>query len=224
MTRFRIPFPSVARWVLHTGLLVLILTPAGCQLAAALTYKTVGPPAVPAEYAPLPEPMLVLAENYKSPGSPFVDTTQLALFVSDELTTHQIAPVIDAGKLHDLRQKQGANYRKMSIGAIGRAVGAQQVLYLDVTEASMETIGAEMVRGTLSVSIKIVDAQTGVVRWPTGTTAGFPLTSQTPYITVSETVTEARVREAVARSMSVAVVKLLRSYKPDEEPSVPPTY
>ncbi len=205
----------------RAGVIVLMLTTAGCQLAAALTSKTVGPPAVPAEFQPLPEPMLVLAENYKSPGSPFVDTTQLALFVTDELTTRQVVPVVDASKLHDLRQKEGANFRKLSIGAIGRAVGAQQVLYLDVTGASMDTIGAEMVRGTLSVSVKVVDAQSGAVRWPTGTTAGFPLTSQTPYMTINENVNEVRVREAVARSMSVAVVKLMRSYKPDEEPSTP---
>jgi len=197
--------------------MLLLASGAGCQLASVAVYKTVGPPAVPATYVMTKEPTLVLAENYKSPGSPFVDATQLTRFTGEELLKRDIVPVVDSTKLYDLQQKEGTNFRKMSITAIGRAVGAKQVLYLDVTRASMENIGAEMSRGGLDVSVKVIDVATGETRWPQSTSAGYPLTAQTSFQKTTENLNEMAIREAVSRSMAVNVVKLFRAVKSDEE-------
>ena len=64
------------------GLVVALGLCGGCALPAAILYKTMGPPNVPARYTPPKEPMLVLVEEATPGGGYHVETEELGLALS----------------------------------------------------------------------------------------------------------------------------------------------
>jgi hypothetical protein len=195
----------------------------GCNLLGVLMYKTQGPAPVPAEYVPKHEPMLVLAENWKNPAQSRLDAEQLGRHVTAELQQYDIAPTIDQAVLEQLRAKP--TFVSMKLSEIGKAAGASQVLYVNLLKFDVEqTLGSEMIHGSIEATVKVIDAATGQTRWPGDEPDGKLLTLQTPDLRVGGGVgpsgggpnaTEAALREAMCRDMAVRIVKLFRKWTPD---------
>jgi hypothetical protein len=194
--------------------LALPLVP-GCA-AAVIAHKVMGPPPIPAQYVPAKEPMLVLVENYHNPSATAIDGRFLELRIEEELQVRNIAPVIRADRLESVRSDPA--YEKMTIPAIGRAVGAKQVLYVNVRAFGVEsTVGGEMIKGNSEATVRVVDAATGDTRWPNDNPTGYPLKVTTPWLRQGADATEASLRDRMADQTADALVKLFRKYSPDDD-------
>lgn len=207
------------RAILHplSSILVLALaiTAAGCSWGGALAHKFVGPPPIPAQYKPAKEPMLVLVENYHNPSAAMLDANRLAMVLAGELRRHDVAPVVSPGRLDAVRSDPA--FGKMSIPAVGRAAGAGQVLYVHVRRLDVEeTVGAEMIKGSADMTVRIVDAATGDSRWPIDP-SGHPVAIQTPWLRREEGANEASLREQMSRRAADYIVKLFRKHSVDEQ-------
>ena len=189
----------------------------GCTAAGAAAYVLTGPPSVPAKYTLEKKPTLVLVENYRHPTAAANDAQQLTRYLNDEFHVHELAPVIDEMELYQLRSSEADNYRKMTIPAIGKAVGAEQVLYVDLTGVSIRSPQTgNMLKGEISVRVRVVDVASGETLWPTGTSEGAPMSYETPMLSLNEPTDVHAVRQKLHRQMAAAIGRLFYTYKPDE--------
>ena len=167
------------RWssfcILHSALCVCLLILSGCSAAGVLAYKVMGPPKVDEKYKPAKTPMLVLAENRRQPSAT-VGPEALSAFVIEEMTDHNVAPMIPAEKLQELRDTKLAQFNAMSVTAIGKAVGASQVLYIQFDRDDITPLtGGETLQGTTQVHVKVIDVASGKTLWPGDVSGGYPL-------------------------------------------------
>jgi hypothetical protein len=197
------------------------LLPCGCTLVGAIASKVLPPDKVVPEYVPPPtEPLLVLAEGLGDRGGdlqPAAD--ELAGVVSAELKAHNVAPIVDQAKLVDLRSTHAQEYPRMTVKDIGKAVGAKQVLCVDLKAADVETLtGSDVMQGHVWARVKIVDVETGRLRWPVGGD-GHELKTPTDYVRNNARDTPLAVREQMIQDLAAAIARLFYTYEPDKEPS-----
>src|SRR4051812_22346752 len=135
------PTPASARGARGLSLLVLILFPmldAGCRSSGALMYKAFGPPPVPAKFVLAKQRTLVVVENYRNPALSEFDADRIARDVVKDLEKHESAPMVDVDQLARLRETNADGFRAMTIPALGRALEASQVIYVDLIQSSVE--------------------------------------------------------------------------------------
>ena len=199
------------------GLLGVVGLVSGCQLAGAVAYKVAGPEEVEAKHVLARVPTLVLVENYENPGASALDSEQLGYFVGGELKDHMVAPVVDAGRLADLKASHGSGYREMRVQDVGAALGAQQVVYVDMLDCRVEdTAGGELIKASVAVRVKVVDVGSGHTVWPTDIAEGYPVRLDTPYQREGKRNTQMALRREVLRVTGVKVAKLFYKWKPEE--------
>jgi hypothetical protein len=199
--------------------LALCLAPlllGGCDLAGAVAYKTFGPAKVPAQYQPAQEPMLVLVENYgHSNLQP--DADELAAVIASELTEHKVAPIVDEGALTQFRTNRGPRYASMKIPEVGQAVGARQVLYVDVEECQTNEVpGSDTLQGKLRAKVKVVDVETGRTRWPQNQDS-LTVAKNKEYVRKTGPESEAELRRGMLEEAGFQIARMFYSYKPLEQ-------
>jgi hypothetical protein len=202
---------------LHLLLLLLIISVAGCTMAGLAAHKIMGPAAVPAKYVPQPQPLVVLVEDYHR-ATGLTDDELLSRYVEDEIRGHvQKVPVIDSAKVREIRMSKPEDFKKMSVAEVGRGVGADQVIWVAVTERTVESLlGGESLRGDVAVRVKMVDAKTGQTLWPTDMAEGYPLSSGTTW-GATNAGSESELKNSLYRELSAKIAKLFYKWKPDEE-------
>jgi hypothetical protein len=187
----------------------------GCEIAGVVAHA-IGPPAVEALYTPAQTPMLVLAENFANPSSGQIEAEQLERFVIDELTAHAVAPMADYEAVYSLRANEPARFRAMSIDQLGKLAGAAQVLYINLqlsTTAVAEN--AEAFQGSASVTVRIIDVETGRTLWPEQGSEGYPLHEDSRMVRKQPGVNDAAVRRDLQRSLAYQIGQLFYKYKPE---------
>jgi hypothetical protein len=189
-------------------------------VAGVLAHKVVGNPAVPAQYVPAKEPMLVLVENYSNPDAMRLDAQRLSLHVADELRKYRVAPLVDAEAAESLRARP--DYAGMKVEEIGQAAGAAQVLYVNLKQFVVDdTVGGEMMKGRAEMRMRVVDVKTGRTRWPRDVPEGRTITAETSWVRSTigsrEGASEPAVRDQIARNAASQIVKLFRKWDPDDE-------
>jgi hypothetical protein len=210
---------NLLRTALALLLLALLILPSGCAAAGAAAYVLQPPQKVEARYKPTTRPMAILVETYRAkggggPGGQTVTVRDsLASYVAIELRKNKVTDVVDTSKIFDLRSLDPAAFRKMSIDSVGRRVGADQVLYVDLLKFKVESsIGHDMVRGELQALVKIVDAANGETLWPKGAEQGFEVNVDTPFTRTDDTTTPTTVEDALARSAADQIAKLFYTW------------
>jgi len=191
---------------------------AGCELAGAVTEKTVAP-TVNAKYVPnKKDSMLVLVESYNLSLDSGIESQHMALTLGRSLRDDKIATTVDQQNLERLRDADPVQYRKMSIAEIGRRVGARQVLYVHIWRAEIvKPPGSGQMRGHLEAVVKIVDTATGDTRWPTDASSE-AVQITTEWIPDSSGTTDADLRARMADQMAQDIGRLFHDYHPDDEP------
>lgn len=176
------------------GLLACLLL-SGCQLVGAVGDKVFGPGTNPPDYAPpKDQPLLVLVENYRSPGYLQQPSDQLAALITDRLSENKVGPMISTEKLVTMRTERANEFGKMKIPDIGRALGAKQVIYINLKECDMEgIIGSNDIRGTIAAAVRVVDVASGQTKWP-DVGDGKEFTSSTAYTRKDARDTEETIR------------------------------
>jgi hypothetical protein len=194
--------------------LSLFLLLSGCTALGVAAYKIAGPPAVKAKYKPAKTPLLVLVENYQRQSSSRVNGDLLARMVADQLDEHEVAPIIPLEKLTELRDAQ-PNFSTMSISAIGKALDAQQVLYIQVLQDNVTALsGGETLQGELLVRVKVVAVASGETLWPTDVAEGHEM-SMTTQLGADRGGNVREVQERLDTKLSDEIAKLFYDWKPD---------
>lgn len=142
------------------------------------------PPKIDAKYKPEKVPMLVLVENQQNPSMALAESDELAGYIIDDLKAYKVCPLVDRAKLQQLRDQDEKAVEKMTISEIGRAVGAEQVLYVDMRRSNVGTIEGVPLHGRLDVAIKVVDVKTSKTLFPQTASASYALNYETPLMTL----------------------------------------
>jgi hypothetical protein len=200
--------------------MVLALTAAslcGCTAASVAAYKVMGPPDVKAKYVPTTRPAVVLVEDYRR-ASTFTDDELLSRCVEREVRDHlPKTPLVDSIKIRELKLAKADAFAAMSVAQIGRAVGAEQIIWVDVTQNATEAIlGGEQIRGTVAARVKVVDAFSGQTLWPSDMAEGYPLSFAIDWGT-STPRTGQQVRDALLHGLGDKIARLFYTWKPEQE-------
>jgi hypothetical protein len=181
----------------------------GCNIIAYAANAV--PQKVDAKYTPPKTPILVLVENRQNPGILVTESDQLTLFVMDDLATYKVAPLIELKKLYELRDSQ-KNIDKMTITQIGKAVGAGQVLYVDLERLVVsESEGGVPVHSRLEATVHMVDVKTSKTTFPT-LGQNWPISLVTPITTFDNSSNSAALREALLQSAGTSIGQLFHDY------------
>ncbi len=201
-----------------TGVLLAggLLALAGCQAAGAAAYVLSGPPAVSAQFVPAKEPTLVLIEDYSNPSLHQTEAEQMTRCVWQDLKAHEAAPLVEMEKFQELNDKSGAKVRKMTIPQIGQAVGARQVIYVNIRRSSVQGNTGGTIAGTMDLRVRVVDVRTGETRWPGDAEEGYPVVVETPVVLQGDENTECSMRDQMVRSAGIQVAHLFYEWKPAE--------
>jgi hypothetical protein len=202
--------------IFHSLFSILVLLPAGgCNIFGPVATIVAGPPSVPAVYRPAKESMLLLVENFQHPTQAYADAEMLARTLHDELQRQKVAPLVPLEKLYALRTNRPDDYRNMSIAAVGRELGAKQVLYVDLQQASIDAAtGSDLLRGRVTVQLRIVDTATGQSRWPEDAAEGYPLSYESPTPRNEDATNMSVVRTATYRGVADRIARLFRKWQP----------
>lgn len=194
----------------------------GCAAIAAVASKASPPPTVPAEYKPAKQLTLVLVESYANPDLYEVESERIARDVTDAFVQHKSFPVVPAQKLMEFRANQGAEFRKMNVRDIAAALGAQQVIYVNLkTFTADPAIGSETTRGEAAALVALVDAETGRTLWPPDSSEGREIRYKTPALS-EEGTSRAAVQQQLYQHMSEQIVHLFSDWVDDDQGGNPP--
>jgi hypothetical protein len=197
-------------------LLLLSVLLSGCTAAGVLAYKLAGPTPVDAKYTPAKTPLLILVENHRQP-SMTVGPDVLTGYLAEQLTDNKVAPLVPTEKLQALRDAKPEEYKTMSISAIGKAVGASQVLYVqfnvdDVTQLA----GGDSLQGKTDVVVKMIDVASGKTLWP-DTSEGYGVGSSSSLGTESSQGTPVEVHRRMYTILADKIAKLFYRWQPEDD-------
>jgi hypothetical protein len=196
-------------------LLPLVSMMTGCQAIGVVADK-ISPPTVEAQYAfGKTTQVLVIAENFRTPTQSESDADRVAQLVSEELTTEQAALIVSPEKLALVRDVKPDAYAKMSVVDLGRAVGAQQVLYIDMGGVGVGAQpGSDVLKGVAQANVKIIDVATGAVAFPKDMAEGVPVSFETVLRRASLKSTPDAVRTQAIVGLSGKIARLFHKYYP----------
>jgi hypothetical protein len=182
----------------------------GCGGLSAVAYKVVGDPKTPAEYKPAADKAtLVLVENFKNPDQYRVESTLLERDIAAKLRENKAAKVVPGEKLEDLRSADGAGYRKMKVNEVGKAVGAKQVIYVNLSKFSTESaIGSTEMAGKAEALVRVIDVESGRVLWPSDNSAGREVKYETKHEEAVDFSDHGAVQEQISQSLGERIARL----------------
>jgi hypothetical protein len=193
---------------------VCLLTCSGCNVIGAVVAKTAPEPKIMARYAPAKEPTLILVENYANPASLRLESDAVVRHLVEELTAREVAPLIEPEKAENLRQKNVTAYRKMPLDAIGRELGAKQVIYVDLVRFEVErAMASELLSAEAEARVRVVDTEAGEVLWPLDSGGGFPVSVKLDPQRVEARAGDADVRRQLHAILADHVAKLFYDWR-----------
>jgi hypothetical protein len=190
---------------------MLALVSGGCQVLGAAAY-VVTPPKIKAQYVPPKTPMVVLVENRQNPGMYVYSSDQLTGYIIDDLKTYEVCPLIPDEKLRQFMDSTPST-SKMTISQIGKAVGASQVLYVDLRHVSVGGIVGVPAAARAEAGVRVVDVATGKTMFPQ-TGEAYPISFQSE---ISQDATQqdmTQVRDAMAREAGADIARLFHDLMP----------
>jgi hypothetical protein len=206
---------------LNRGFILLLLAAAcaGCDALGAIIYKTSGPSKVDAQFVLPKDPTLILVENRRNPAASEFDADEIARGIGDELKKHDVAPLIDPDKVTRVRDTDPDKFRTMAITALGRAVAAKQVVYVNLIESGVESDASESsIHGKATARVRVVEVESGQTLWPLDSnTGGIELSVEIPYSSHTDPVTVSVMHNAIISRLSDSIAKLFYNWRPEDE-------
>lgn len=189
--------------------LLIGATVTGCAAAAALTYAVTPPPTEPAKYKLEKTPVVVLVENYRNPAEFEVPAQRLEGDISRMLTENKAGRIVEAQKVMNVTSDKTADGRKLDIAAIGRRVGAKQVIYVNLVQFSVDLpIGGQTITGRAEAMVKVVEVDSGKTLWPRDTSDGRQVRTETTYAPGADSSNPAAVQEQLYQKLGDQITKL----------------
>jgi hypothetical protein len=207
---------SALKMLLRGTLLAMIcFCGSGCEVLGTIAHIAVGDPPIPAQYVPPKAPTLVLVENFRSPGAVQLDGDMIAHLVCEELKEKGKLDVIDPDKLVPIREEDPAKFQKMSIPELGKAVGAKQVIYVDLIESDFSSDTSQsVVHATATARVRVVDVASTQTLWPASPPGGKELSNKIDFDPV-DTSHALSMRTDMLTQLSSQISKLFYTWKAD---------
>jgi hypothetical protein len=193
-----------------------LLPNAGCNVIGAIAYKASSDATVPAQF-PLPadKKTLVLVENFNNPAALRLESDAVTRHLAEELKMHSAGTVVEPTTAETLRQSRGDAYRAMPVDAIGRALGAGQVIYVDLEEFEItQALASDMLGGRAAARVRVVD-EAGRVLWPTDLSAGYAVAVKVQPQRAAPGVDEFAARRELHAKLADRIAKLFYNWKAD---------
>jgi hypothetical protein len=202
--------------IVRTLLVAMLLMLQGCILAG-FAASVAGPPPVPAEYVPEKLPMLVIVRDPPDPMGLSVQADALAAEIEREIVMHDIAPLIPASRAKEFQSTNLAAFAAMTPAQIGHAVGAKQVLLVQITNSSLAVESDDQaIKGQIAARAVLLNSAGGMPLWPEDGSGGATMTYATPTLRIGPTVSAVSVRRNVHQGLAVKIVRPFHKYKPGE--------
>lgn len=194
---------------------VMAASAGGCAVVGVAAYKLMGPAVVPPRFTPALVPTVVLVEPTRESGGAMPEADELAVTIYSELQAMKVAPMIDPQRLNELRAANPVQFPRWSISEIGRKVGAQQVIYVELRVLTIEAPpGTEVVRLLFEARVKVVQPDTAMTLWPE-TEEGEPFEFKSPFTRMTAEMSAPLLRRQVLRQAGVEVARWFYPYKPE---------
>ena len=214
MMNFRDSRHLIATCLILSALLLCVVA-AGCTILGAAAAKLAPDPVMPPQYVLANQPTLLLVENYHNPAALRLQADSVCRAVFDDLKANGVALLIDPEEAADLRRKDVNAYRSMPLDAIGKAVGASQVIYVDLESFEVtHAVASELFAGTASARVRVV-GETGEVLWPTDSAGGYPINVKVNPRHTAQGEPENVVREELMTALSEKIGRLFHKWTAD---------
>lgn len=195
----------------------MLFSCSGCVLAGYAA-KVYGAPPVKPAYVPAKTPMVVLAHDMPDPTGMRMDADIVTREVETQIATYAIAPLVPSWKVDEVRRAHLSGFENMSPQQLGTEAGASQVLFIDILSSSVSAGPAsDMVKGDITTRVSIVDVPTGRQLWPTDGSNGAIVSYSTPSVRLTDRNTALGISRAIHAGVGVNIVRLFRTYKPDDD-------
>lgn len=196
----------------------LLASASGCNVAGVIGYAAGGVMKIPPEYKLQNRPTLVLVENYENPDLYALPADRLERGVSDDLTEAKLTKLIAPDKVTDLKSTDPSDYHKMDIPALGRAVGAKQVVYVNLVHFTVDAPpGGDRFVGKVEVHVKVVDSDTGHTLWPTDSSTGRVIKYETKTTEEVDATKFALVEDQLCQNVTQKISRLFRETTQEEQ-------
>lgn len=201
-------------------MLAAALLAAGCTPLGAILYKITPEQEIPAKFTLANVPTVVLVENYRNPDIAANDAELVARYLQSELTSHKDVKItlVKTEKILDLRNNRPKDFPTMSIPQIAKAVGAEQVVYVDLQGANITSLtGQSMFQGKASAAIKVIDAKTGMSTFPPDSVDGMQVTYETSQLKGQEEGSYNVVRDDLYSGLATKIGRNFHVWKQSED-------
>jgi hypothetical protein len=190
-----------------------LLPLAGCNVIGAVAGKLAPEPIIPAQFVPAKEPTLILVENYHNPASLRLESDAVARHLAEELSMHDVAPIVEPERAESLRSAKGQAYRKMPVDEIGRSLGATQIIYVDLESFDLDrAIASELLGGKAEARVRVVDDAGGLL-WPIDSAGGYPVAVKVEPQRVAPGQGDHAVRQELHAALADKIAKLFYNWR-----------
>jgi len=195
---------------------VMMLMVSGCSWLGYASDALGGGTTRDAVFKLRPQPTVVVVENWRNPGGAELDAERLAHDVYLNLRDHHVADQIDPSAVIDLRQRR-SDFRTLSVAQIGKLAGARQVVYVNLTDTSMTgAMGDNSVTARATARVKVIDAESGEMIFPSDSMEGYPVSISTPMTVARDSGEESDLREKLIEAAANRIGALFyKTTEPD---------
>lgn len=184
----------------------------GCSIAEFIA-QAAFPKIIDAQYKPpKKQPMLVLVENLQNPDMGLAETDELTAYVIDDLKAYEVCPIIEPKVLQRFCD-DNPHWAKLSISQLGKGVGAEQVLYVDLQHVGFNQVAGVPSSGRIDVTVHMVDVATSKTVFPKSMTDSLALSYETPLLVAKAPEIEAA-QHSLLQAMGTTIGRLFHDYKP----------
>lgn len=167
------PQPDRRGWILWAAIVATAVaaTPGGCNIAGPLTYLAFGTPMIPAEYELADRPTVVYVDdraNVIESNAPAL-RIEIADKLSEELMSHEVLSPENTISPRDtlaLVRNHDRHSELLPIDAIGRLVGAEQVIYIEMLQFVLTPDGVTP-RPAAACRVRVIDVNNRERLYPT---------------------------------------------------------
>ena len=188
----------------------------GCAVFGWIVAKFAPEKKVPAEYEfPAGTTILVFVDDMLHPVDYEPVKIQLTEMLNAQLIAHKVAAkTIPYSRLGEFISAT-PSFNSLAVSEVGRKLGADMVLYVQIDEFGLRdaAAGAELWKGRLATSIRLVDVTKGRL-WPTDSPTGHMVPkAETQTVSDSSQARGEQISRELADETADKIAKLFYSYK-----------
>lgn len=191
----------------------------GCNYLLPASYLIEGPPKEPARYELPRRKTVVYVDDRANRMTRAALRTSVGEEVGTLLLQQALVPeVVSTRDSVAYARRVDTSDKQVSIRKIGEAVGAEQVVFIDIDEFRISADGATP-RAAAIVNVKVIDVGSGARLWPDGTDEGERMVIRTREQSLelyNSSAGRRKVEDALAKQVAEDVSKLFYEHEKRE--------